>query len=124
MDLEDIDSWYEEKKAALEEKYLENVKKIDSKKTFPILLEVKKDTKIEKNKSIESAKEKLKKKFEKDMVSLHKEYEKKSKKVINKNLKNHFSKHRIDMLKTRFLDWKPVRDFLLKHQKKKKEGQN
>ena len=74
MDLEEIDSWYEEKKEALAEKY---------------------------KKSLAQGKnsEKAKKEFEKSFARLHKKYENISDKGIKKELKSHFFWHRVAMIK-------------------------
>jgi hypothetical protein len=73
MDEEEIDLWYEEQKEKLTEKYRKN---------------------IEKSKNPE----KLKKKYESSIHSLHNKYEKLSDKTIKFNLHRFFFKHRLNML--------------------------
>ncbi len=83
MDEEDLDSWYEERKERITEFYNQQLRKADLKlkpQKRPV------------------AHEKLKNSYEKQLKSLHAQYEKRAEKMINGNLKKHFFWHRVNMI--------------------------
>jgi len=95
MDIEDIDTWYEDKKELLTEKYNKTLKKKEKKQRIP---KDEKDADVVK-KIRENLRLKLKAKYLVKMKKLHRRYDKKIKKKLNQNLKKHFFKHRITMWK-------------------------
>ena len=94
MDEEEIDLWYDEKKDRLTQDYRA---KIDKTKTP----------------------DKLKKRYQKEMQNLHKQYESLSEKKITSGLKTFFLKHSINKLKSKLS--KPFKELSEKLEFRKKQ---
>jgi hypothetical protein len=127
MDIEDIDSWYDDKKEDLTDVFNKKVIKADNKfdiKFSKINLVIPKDeahkNKLKQQKEdLVNEKEKyhnkLKQDYLKSMDNLHKNYDSKIKNKLDSGLKFHFLKHRIKMWSKKHLNW----FYELKDKKKK-----
>jgi len=119
MDLEDIDSWYDDQKTKLTEEYNSKLKKTDeSFKIEPVEEEKKKQAEKKINNMRDEMNKRhgeLKKDYLKQMKALHKKYEEKVKDKLANNLNKHFRKHKFKMWKKKHLK------FLIKEKKSKEE---
>jgi hypothetical protein len=117
MDHEQIDAWYEQKKVEYEEHYLQQVSRLEKKHKAHLTPDEAKIDKLET--FLNKEKRRLKDAYLKRMDGLHKEYENRSKGRIDKELKEHFLKHRLDQFVRKNLKfiirWKE------EHEKPKKE---
>ncbi len=120
MDIEDIDSWYDDKKEAITAAYHKKLKKADedfAKK----LLNTKKEDKDAVYKELNQKHDSLKKEYDRNMDRLHSDYDKKIKEKLKSNLKLHFMRHRIRLWKRKhFKFWYDLLDER-KYRKQKKE---
>ena len=130
MDVEELETWYEEQKEKISEEYKRKVLKLEGNTKTEQDDGTDEEGKISRRKSYKQRNdkdikwlavqhEKLKRRFLSEMESLHKRYEGRSKKKIDFDLKGFFFMHKLEMAKSRVL--KPFEGLKEKLQGKKKE---